>query len=155
MSRIRLSACRPGAGNAGLGLSFAGCDRPSGVWARPMSGLDRSIDAPVHFSTLIDGAAEFCKVFADVADGHRQPMTRSTSVECRSSAVAGSMTGIVWIIGVHRTRSRDHFRGSQLHARRRSAQGSSSQTPGQCWPERLRSHLETLLTRYRTYLGKV
>ena len=63
-------------------------------------------------------------------------MGRSTSVDCPSSAVAGSITGMVSIIDVHRTRSREHFWGSQLHARRRSAQESSSPTPGQFWPEK-------------------
>ena len=88
-----------------------------------MSGIDRSIDALVRFSTLIDGAAEICKLLADVVDRHGQPRTRSTSVDCPGLAVAGSTTGMVAIIGgMHRVRSRDHFQVSQLHARQRSAQ---------------------------------
>ena len=46
-----------------------------------MSGLERPIDAPVYFSTLIDGAAQFCKLLTDVVEQPPRPMTRSMHVE--------------------------------------------------------------------------
>ena len=73
MSRIRSSPAWAVDWIVGLGFSFTGYDRPSGVSDCRMSGLDRPIDAPVHFSTLIDGAAEFCKLSTDVVEHQRQP----------------------------------------------------------------------------------
>ena len=84
MSRIRLSACRPGAGNAGLGLYFAACNRLSGVWACLMDGLDRSINAPVHLSTLfrLRLSCRNLTQSTDVVDG--DPCGCSTSVKRRT-----------------------------------------------------------------------
>ena len=75
-----------------------------------MSVLERPIDAPVYFSTLIDGAAEFCKLLTDVVEQPPRPMTRSMNVESVSSLAAGSMMGSTTIIAVHRARSRDPSR---------------------------------------------
>ena len=56
-----------------LGASLMGYDSTIAGFVRTMSVLERPIDAPVYFSTLIDGAAEFCKLSTDVVEHQRQP----------------------------------------------------------------------------------
>ena len=56
---------------------------------------------------------------------------------------------------VHRARSRDHFRTSKLSRVVCGCLCRASQPAAQFWPERLRSHVQPLGTRYRTYLGMV
>ena len=80
---------------------------------------------------------------------------QSASIDRPSSAAVGSMTGMIPSILVHRARSHDHFRSSQLSQRRCCPLRRASQPAAQFWPERLRSHFEPLGTRYRTYLGMV
>ena len=74
-------------------------------------------------------------------------------VDSTRSHVAGSIVLPITIIRVHRTRSRDHFWSARLCRARCSALRRSSWLPGQIWPGRLRSLIETLATRYCTYLG--
>ena len=85
--------------------------------------------------------------------GTVRPSGRSTNIESASSAAEESMTGLNTITAVQWTRSRAHFRTSQVHRGVWQLHASTSPPPGQKWPERLRSLSKPRGRRFDYLLG--